>query len=167
MDGGRTDHLGLDFDASSHRRTRFHLGPRHGWALTGRGDFARTPKRGSAKEAKLPFGRFAVGLRFRATECQRNRLERELVSKRPAYTACRPSFARHTPALPRVTCRFAPAQSCAARHRHLSPSSAHRRKRKNTLRRRASATIRLRSPASEFAHKSYAPDHAKTHSECG
>jgi PiT family inorganic phosphate transporter len=33
MDGGGTNHLGLDFDPPRHRRTRVHPGPRHGRAL--------------------------------------------------------------------------------------------------------------------------------------
>src|SRR6266550_2982178 len=138
MDGGGTDHLGLDFDAPRHRPDRIYSSARGGGALTD----------------------LLLGLRFRVTACKRNGLKHQLVSKRPAYIAYRPSFVRRKPALPQVTCRFALAQSCAAPHPRLSPSSTHRRKRKNTPRRRASAKVRLRSPASDAAHKPCAADRA-------
>src|SRR6266550_149275 len=117
MDGGGTDHLGLDFDAPRHRPDRIYSSARGGGAFTD----------------------LLLGLRFRVTACKRNGLKHQLVSKRPAYIAYRPSFARRKPALPQVTCRFAPAQACAAPHPRLSPSSTHRRRRKKTLRRRARA----------------------------
>src|SRR5205823_13595605 len=111
---------------------------------------ARDDRHGTALTGKMPNRRKGKGI-----------ARPRLVSKHPAYTACPPSFARRKPALPQVTCRFALAQSCAVLHPRLSPSSTHRRKRKNTLQRQASAKVQLRSPASDVAHKPCAPDRAK------
>src|SRR4029077_18201570 len=117
----------------------------------------RRPSRLLTKERRFPHRRLLKS-------ATRRRRSLKFVSKRRAYTACRPSFARRRPALPQATCRSAPAQLYAGLHQHLSPSSAHHRKRKNTLRRRASAIIRRRSPASDVAHKPYAPYRAKRRS---